>query len=326
MFAKKIYISLVLLLFFSLFVTNLVHAEAYTVVTPTPPPTITAPNSNPLNSSAPTITPTLAPVTPSPTPTQAPPTATPTPELPAPPTPTVTEETTPTITPTPTKTAEELEQERKAQEERENEAEKKRIRALASRYDLTSGEPTAAAIEVWLIRCNSPILNEAPPGATIGQVFTEMGRKYGVNPAYAVAFFIKESSCGTLGDNLASRNFGNIRLTPGHTTLDGVWRAYPTWTDGMEDWFKLIREVYLNNGLNTLDEVVSVYAPSFENDSELYMLQTLNRVDGIMWESQWLKDTDQAARERLYEAFSAFLIENKAIFRKFVLDYIDLNR
>jgi hypothetical protein len=58
----------------------------------------------------------------------------------------------------------------------------------------------------------------------------------------------------------------------------------------MEDWFKLIREVYVDNGLITLEAVLAVYAPSFENDTELYMSQTMSRVEGIMWESRFLKD------------------------------------
>lgn len=151
-------------------------------------------------------------------------------------------------------------------------------------YDVTKGEPSAAAIDRWLARYGSPQIREAPPGKTIGQVYVEMGRKYGINPAYAAAFFTKESTAGAnrANTNLAAKNFGNIRWTAGNATLDRVWRSYPTWTAGMEDWFKLIRNEYIGRGLRTVDQIVPVYAPPFENDSKLYASQIKQWVSIIM--------------------------------------------
>jgi cell wall-associated NlpC family hydrolase len=154
-------------------------------------------------------------------------------------------------------------------------------------FDVTQGEPKPQAIDNWLETCGgqgvrSPQLNEAPVGETIGQVYIRMGRQYGINPAYAAVFFTKESSCGNFGDNLASHNFGNIRWTPGYPTLDRVWRAYPNWSAGMEDWFRLIKTEYVGRGLKTVDQIVPVYAPSFENDTSLYIQQVKSRVISIM--------------------------------------------
>jgi Mannosyl-glycoprotein endo-beta-N-acetylglucosaminidase len=148
--------------------------------------------------------------------------------------------------------------------------------------DVTVGEPTAAAIDNWLARFGSPHLQEAPPGQTIGAVYVKFGRKYGINPAYALAFFTKESTCGTAGSNLASRNFGNIRWTPGYPTIDKVWRAYNSWTDGLEDWFKLITNEYLARGLRTVEQILPIYAPPFENDTELYIAQVKQWSRAIM--------------------------------------------
>jgi hypothetical protein len=139
--------------------------------------------------------------------------------------------------------------------------------------DITIGEPTAAAIDNWLVRYNSPHLKEALSGKTMGQIYVEMGRKWGINPAYALAFYTKESSCGTAGDNLASKNFGNIRWTQGYPTIDKVWRAYTSWTDGLEDWFRLLNNEYLARGLRTVEQIVPIYAPPFENDTALYISQ-----------------------------------------------------
>jgi cell wall-associated NlpC family hydrolase len=154
-------------------------------------------------------------------------------------------------------------------------------------FDVTQGEPRPEAINHWLESCGgqgvrSPQLDEAPAGETIGQVYLRMGRQYGINPAYAAVFFTKESSCGNFGDNLAAHNFGNIRWTPGYPTLDRVWRAYPNWTAGMEDWFRLIKTEYVDRGLRTVDQIVPVYAPSFENDTSLYIRQVKDRVTRIM--------------------------------------------
>jgi hypothetical protein len=105
------------------------------------------------------------------------------------------------------------------------------------------------------------------------------------NHAYALAFFTKESTGGAslANGNLASHNFGNILWTYGYPTLDNVWRAYPTWTDGMEDWFKLIKNNYVAAGLHPVDQILPVYAPESENDTKLYISQVKSWVANIMW-------------------------------------------
>lgn len=149
--------------------------------------------------------------------------------------------------------------------------------------DITRGEPTAAAIDRWLASYHSPHLAEAPTGETIGQIYIRMGRKYGINPAYAVAFFTKESSCGTQGSNLAAHNFGNLRWNEGFPSLDNVWRAYPDWTTGMEAWFILIKQYYVNDlGKRTVDEILPIYAPESENDTQLYINQVKQWVNQLM--------------------------------------------
>ena len=41
-----------------------------------------------------------------------------------------------------------------------------------------------------------------------------LGIKYGINPAYALAFFVHESGCGTKGVARFTKSLGNIRTTP----------------------------------------------------------------------------------------------------------------
>jgi flagellum-specific peptidoglycan hydrolase FlgJ len=254
--------------------TATVSATSLNQATLTPSPTV-SPTVTPVTA---TVTPTVT-ITPTAVVSTTPgvSTATPTPS-PAPnPSATVITPTAGTATP-----ADEAASQQAKAEQEKKEKEKQEALAKARNYILSAGEPDAATIDNWLARCNSPQLLEAAPGKTIGQTYLELGWKYGINPAYAVAFFTKESTCGTAGSNLAAHNFGNIRWTPGYPTLDGVWRAYSSWTEGMEDWFKLLRDNYLGRGARSLADVLPVYAPESENDTTLYMNQVMGWVDALM--------------------------------------------
>jgi hypothetical protein len=50
----------------------------------------------------------------------------------------------------------------------------------------------------------------------------------------------------------------------------------------MEDWFRLIKDYYVERGLVTIDQIVPVYAPSFENNTRQYLSQIKNYVSRIM--------------------------------------------
>jgi hypothetical protein len=274
--AKIKYLSLGLFLVLILLMSGLLVLPNYQASADDSPggamltPVVTAPK--------PTATATVTPSTSTPTATVA----DPSPAV----TPTVTVTATVTVSPTPTLSAEEQakkDQEEKDKKEKEEKEKAKQAALTKARgYSLTVGQPDPATIDAWLARCNSPQLQEATPDKTIGQLYVEMGWKYGINSAYALAFFIKESSCGTAGSNLASHNFGNIRWSQGYATLDNTWRAYPSWNAGMEDWFKLLKENYLRGGTATLADVVPTYAPESENDTTLYINQVMDRVDMIM--------------------------------------------
>jgi len=99
------------------------------------------------------------------------------------------------------------------------------------------------------------------PAAGKGQTLYDLGIKYGIDPAYALAFFVHESGCGTKGVARFTKSLGNIRTTPGYTDYEG-YRSYPTWESGMEDWYKLIANLYIGEwGLRTVDAIIPVYAP-----------------------------------------------------------------
>jgi hypothetical protein len=105
------------------------------------------------------------------------------------------------------------------------------------------------------------------PAVGLGQTLFDLGVKYGIDPAYALAFFVHESGCGTKGVARFTKSLGNIRWTEGYDSFDG-YRSYPTWQTGMEDWYKLVTDLYINGwNLRTVDAIVPVYAPAGDGNS-----------------------------------------------------------
>jgi Mannosyl-glycoprotein endo-beta-N-acetylglucosaminidase len=114
-------------------------------------------------------------------------------------------------------------------------------------------------IDAVLRQYNSPALG-------IGQVMYDLGLKYGIDPAFALAFFVHESSAGTKGVAVETKSIGNIRCTAGYecyrTQGNGAFRKYASWEVGTEDWFKLIKDLYIGKwGLTTVEQILPVYAP-----------------------------------------------------------------
>jgi hypothetical protein len=99
-----------------------------------------------------------------------------------------------------------------------------------------------------------------------GQALYADGLKYGIDPAYALAFFQHESSFGLTGVARATLSLGNIRCTAGYQCIDG-FRAYQSWQAGYEDWYKLIRNLYISQWhLTTVEQIVPVYAPTSDHN------------------------------------------------------------
>jgi hypothetical protein len=136
---------------------------------------------------------------------------------------------------------------------------------------------TAAGIDAVLQQYNSP-------AAGTGKAFYDLGVKYGINPAVALAFFVHESACGTKGVATVTKSVGNIRTTPGYRDYQG-YRAYDTWDTGIEDFYKLIRDLYIDGwGLHTVAQVLPRYAPPADsNDTGAYISNVQNLMDS--WHS-----------------------------------------
>jgi hypothetical protein len=132
----------------------------------------------------------------------------------------------------------------------------------------------AAAIAHILRAYGSPAVDAA------GAMY-DLGVKYGIDPAYCLAFFIHESGAGTAGVARVTKSVGNIRATPGYHSYEG-YRHYDTWEEGIEDWYHLIDQLYIKTwGLSTVDAIVPVYAPvSDGNDPDGYAATVKQLVAG----------------------------------------------
>lgn len=112
----------------------------------------------------------------------------------------------------------------------------------------------------------------------------------GIEPSFFLAVFKHESNYGTdpnwagwKDDGTTTHNPGNIVCTPGYQ-CEGRFRDYPNWTAGTLDWAGLLEEYYFDQGRTTVAEIIEVYAPPSENDTQGYIQQVLR--DMAAWAGQ----------------------------------------
>lgn len=113
------------------------------------------------------------------------------------------------------------------------------------------------------------------PASGKGQILYNDGVKAGINPAYALAFFLEESDFGTKGVATVTHALGNIRANAGEAQYKG-YRLYKTWEEGFADWYKLIAEKYVGEWhLSTVDQIIPIYAPSSDNNDVNQYIRTI---------------------------------------------------
>jgi hypothetical protein len=121
------------------------------------------------------------------------------------------------------------------------------------------------------------------PATGTGAIFYDLGVRYGIDPAYALAFYIVESQAGTRGVARFTHAIGNIRTTPGYQDYEG-YRSYATYAEGIEDWFKLIKELYIGTwGLATPNTILPRYAPWGDNNNPITYAATVSSLVDSWW-------------------------------------------
>jgi hypothetical protein len=119
---------------------------------------------------------------------------------------------------------------------------------------------------------NHVLSSAGSPAAGTGQALYDLSVESGIDDAYALAVFEKESSFGKYGAASQNHALGNI-VCAGYPTCHGRFRWYPSWLVGEEDFYQLISREYVSRGLSTVETITPVYAPSSENNTGLYILQ-----------------------------------------------------
>jgi hypothetical protein len=136
------------------------------------------------------------------------------------------------------------------------------------------GKPTITADFI-----NQVLASYNSPAAGKGQALYDLGVKYGIDPVFALAFFMHESLFGTTGEARATLSLGNLRCIPTRPCVDqdrGGYAQMYSWIDGFEQWYKLIRNLYVAQwGRVTVDQIIPKYAPNSDGNNEQGYIATL---------------------------------------------------
>jgi hypothetical protein len=144
------------------------------------------------------------------------------------------------------------------------------------KVDIPSGESSVLGPPTITAQRIDEILRvHGSPATGTGQYWIDAGLEYGIDPVYALAFFMHESTLGTnpawsgfKPDGSTTHNVGNITCA-GYPTCYGRFRDYPNWQIGIRDWFRLIAVEYIADwGLVTVESIIPRYAPQEDNNDE----------------------------------------------------------
>lgn len=127
---------------------------------------------------------------------------------------------------------------------------------------------------------NSVLAYYHSPAAGKAQALYDDGVKYGLDSAYALAFFMHESLFGTTGVARVTLSLSNMRCVPEYRCLNenGGYAIFDTWEQSFEAWFKLIRNLYVAYwGRVTVDQIIPKYAPNSDHNNEAGYIASLKR-------------------------------------------------
>ena len=127
-------------------------------------------------------------------------------------------------------------------------------------------------------RVNAILAAYGSPLAGHGKAIVALSRRYRIDDAVALAFYVMESRAGTQGEAVLTHSFGNLRPMPGAPSLDG-YRLYSSWMESVTEWFKLLRSLYLDGlKLRTVEDIIPVYAPAADNNDPATMIAGIHQL------------------------------------------------
>ena len=142
-----------------------------------------------------------------------------------------------------------------------------------------AGRPTISAAFI-----NRILAAYGSPASGTGQALYDLGVQYGIDPVYALAFFLHESRFGTTGEARSTLSLGNERCIEDRPCIDrdrGGYAQMQSWADGFEHWYRLIRNLYIAQWhRGTVAQIIPKYAPSADgNDEAAYIAAIKHAVD-----------------------------------------------
>lgn len=148
--------------------------------------------------------------------------------------------------------------------------------ASSSGYSVV-GLPTITADHI-----NAILANAHSPAAGTGQSLYDLGVQYNIDPVFALAFFMEESSFGTAGVATITHSLGNMRCVPQYKCYvdpkNGGYASFDTWEQGYEAWYQMISgSGYVGAGLTTVEQIIPKYAPSADNNNEAQYIQNVEQ-------------------------------------------------
>jgi hypothetical protein len=119
------------------------------------------------------------------------------------------------------------------------------------------------------------------PAAGKGQALYDLGVRFDINPAFALAFFGHESTFGTQGEARTTLSLGNLRCILDRPCVDqdrGGYTQASSWEDGFYLFYRLIAgSYYTARGLVTPDQIAPIWAPPGDNNNDCAYIQALKK-------------------------------------------------
>lgn len=116
------------------------------------------------------------------------------------------------------------------------------------------GPPSLPAqmIDTIFARIGSPMVGT-------GRAVEQASRQAGVDDAFALGVWWTETNDGAAGVGRADLNPGSVRGGQGYPVAFDGYTIYPSYAAAISDWFKLLKNSYVNRGLSTVYTIAYPY-------------------------------------------------------------------
>ena len=109
------------------------------------------------------------------------------------------------------------------------------------------GKPSLPAATVDMI-----LKDLGSPMSGLGQVVEQASQQTNIDDAFALAVWWTETNDGAAGVGLADRNPGSVRGSVGYPSAFDGYTIYPSYSAAVVYWFNMLKNIYVNRGLNTV--------------------------------------------------------------------------